>query len=67
MRKELGEAIDTVWFSKAVVSEDKETRTLAITMPTRFMADWVKNNYSHVIRKYAIRPQIKNVTYVYST
>ena len=51
LREELGEAIDTVWFSKAIATKCKETKTLTITMQTRFMADWVRNNYSHVIRR----------------
>ena len=66
LREELGEAIDTVWFSKAVVSEDKETKTLTLTMPTRFMADWIKNNYSHVIRRLARRDRDRNVEYCWN-
>ncbi|AAY62256.1 unknown (plasmid) [Rickettsia felis URRWXCal2] len=50
LREELGEAVDETWFSKAEAKECKETKTLTLTMPTRFMSDWVRNNYSHVIR-----------------
>ncbi|WP_305888029.1 DnaA N-terminal domain-containing protein, partial [Rickettsia sp. TH2014] len=49
LREELGEVIDAAWFSKAVAAYYNETKTLTLTMPTRFMADWVRNNYSHVI------------------
>ncbi|MFV9890135.1 DnaA N-terminal domain-containing protein [Rickettsia conorii] len=51
LREELGEAIDAVWFSKAEATDDKEKGMLILTMPTRFMADWVKNNYSHVLKR----------------
>jgi hypothetical protein len=65
LREELGEAIDRVWFSKAEAKECKDTKTLTITMPTRFMADWVKNNYSHVIRRISERCGVKKVEYGY--
>jgi hypothetical protein len=65
LREELGEAIDEVWFSKAVAVECKETKTLTLTMPTRFMADWVRNNYSHVIRRLSEGCGIKMVEYKY--
>ncbi|KJV99908.1 dnaA N-terminal domain protein [Rickettsia amblyommatis str. Darkwater] len=61
--EELGAAIDAVWFSKATVREYQETSTLTLTMPTRFMVDWVRNNYSHVIRRLA--SGCKMVEYVY--
>jgi len=32
-------------------------------MPTRFMADWIKNNYSHVIRRIAGSEGVKMVEY----
>ena len=63
--EELGEAIDTVWFTKAVVFECKDTKTLTLIMPTRFMADWVRDNYSHVIRRISKICGIKSVEYVY--
>ena len=66
LREELGAAIDQAWFSKAVAVECKETKTLALTMPTRFMSDWVRNNYSHVIRILAVECGIKSVTYLYN-
>jgi DNA-binding MarR family transcriptional regulator len=65
LREELGDAIDEVWFSKAVAVEDKEQKTLTLTMPTRFMADWIKNNYSHVIRRVAGSAGIEIVEYGY--
>jgi len=63
--EELGEAIDAAWFSKAKDVECNDTKTLTLTMPTMFMADWVKNNYSHVIRRLASSSVgIKRVEYV---
>jgi len=59
--EELGEAIDKAWFSKAIAKECSKTATL--TMPTRFMADWIKNNYSHVILRLAGNCRIKRVEY----
>ena len=53
LREELGDAIDEVWFSKAVAAHCNDTKTLTLTMPTRFMSDWIRNNYSHVIRRVA--------------
>ncbi len=61
--EELGEHIDRVWFSKAAVKECNDTKTL--TMPTRFMADWIRNNYSHVIRRLALGCGVKRVEYGY--
>ncbi|HJD59046.1 MAG TPA: hypothetical protein LFV92_07960 [Rickettsia endosymbiont of Ceroptres masudai] len=60
-----GNDVDTAWFSKAVAVECNNTKTLTLTMPTRFMADWVRNNYSHVIRRLAASCGIKSVEYLY--
>jgi hypothetical protein len=65
LREELGEAIDEVWFSKAEAKECIETGLLTLTMPTRFMADWVRNNYSHVIRRFSEGCGVKCVEYGY--
>ncbi len=65
LREELGNAIDTAWFSKAVAVECTETNLLTLTMPTRFMADWVRNNYSYVIRRLSERCGIERVEYRY--
>ena len=65
LREELGDHIDQAWFSKAEAKECKETKTLTITMPTMFMADWVRNNYSHVIRRLSERCGVKGVEYGY--
>nr|WP_041472060.1 DnaA N-terminal domain-containing protein [Rickettsia africae] len=65
LREELGEAIDAVWFSKAEATEDKEKGMLILTMPTRFMADWVKNNYSHVLKRLSVGCGINRVEYEY--
>lgn len=61
--EELGEAIDKAWFSKATAKECRATATLTLTMPTRFMADWVRNNYSQVIMRLASGCEIKRVDY----
>ncbi|ODA36640.1 hypothetical protein A8V33_04000 [Rickettsia sp. wb] len=65
LREELGDGIDTAWFSKAVATECKDTKILTLTMQTRFMADWVRNNYSHVIRRISEGCGIKRVEYSY--
>ena len=65
LREELGNHIDQVWFAKAEVKECTETNTITITMPTRFMADWVRNKYSHVIRRLAVWQGVKSVVYNY--
>lgn len=46
-----GNDIDAAWFSKAVAKECTETSLLTITMPTRFMADWLKNHYGYAISR----------------
>ncbi|WP_121543471.1 DnaA N-terminal domain-containing protein [Candidatus Rickettsia colombianensi] len=60
---ELGVDIDKVWFSKAEAKECRDTAILTLTMPTKFMADWVCNNYSHAIRRFAGSVGIKRVEY----
>lgn len=65
LREELGEAIDEVWFSKAEAKECRNTGLLTLTMPTRFMADWTRNNYSHVIRRLSKGCGVKCVEYGY--
>ncbi|MFV9895261.1 MAG: DnaA N-terminal domain-containing protein [Rickettsiales endosymbiont of Dermacentor nuttalli] len=64
--EELGAVIDGVWFSKAETKECRETGTLTLTMPTRFMADWIRNNYSHVIRRLSEGCGVKRVEYGYN-
>nr|ADD74118.1 chromosomal replication initiator protein DnaA-like protein [Rickettsia felis] len=66
LRKELGEHIDQAWFAKAEAKECRNTGLLTLTMPTRFMADWVRNNYSHVIRRLSEGYGIKRVEYGYA-
>nr|AKS10311.1 DnaA-like replication initiator protein [Rickettsia endosymbiont of Ixodes pacificus] len=61
--EELGEAIDTAWFSKAIAVECTETYRLTLIMPTRFMADWIRNNYSHVIKRLSGECGIKRLEY----
>ncbi|WP_341792267.1 DnaA N-terminal domain-containing protein [Rickettsia endosymbiont of Gonocerus acuteangulatus] len=63
VREELGDHIDQAWFAKAEVAECKETKTLTLTMPTRFMADWIRNNYYHVIRRVAGSVGMNSVEY----
>lgn len=64
--EELGEAVDRVWFSKVEATECRATGLLTLTMPTRFMADWVKNNYSHVIRRLSERCGVKILEFRYA-
>ncbi|AFC70403.1 chromosomal replication initiator DnaA (plasmid) [Rickettsia amblyommatis] len=63
--EELGEAMYTAWFEKAVVKECNDTSTLKFTMPARFIADWVRNNYSHVIQRLGSSAGVKRVEYGY--
>ncbi|WP_395476634.1 DnaA N-terminal domain-containing protein [Rickettsia endosymbiont of Pantilius tunicatus] len=65
LREELGDHIDQAWFSKVVAKTCTETNILTLTMPTRFMADWIRNNYSHVIRRMAGSVGIDIVEYGY--
>ncbi|WP_395476632.1 DnaA N-terminal domain-containing protein [Rickettsia endosymbiont of Pantilius tunicatus] len=65
LREELGDHIDQAWFAKASAIECKETKTLTLTMPTRFMAEWIRNNYSHVIRRLSEGCGVKRVEYGY--
>ncbi|MCX4084720.1 hypothetical protein N7281_07900 [Rickettsia hoogstraalii] len=65
LRKELGEVVDEAWFSKAEATECRATGTLTLTMPTRFMSDWTRNNYSHVIRRLSEGCGVKGVEYRY--
>lgn len=65
LREELGEAIDAVWFSKAVAVHCNDTKTLTLTMSTRFMSDWIRNNYLHVIRRLSEGCGVKGVEYRY--
>nr|WP_267881769.1 DnaA N-terminal domain-containing protein [Rickettsia tamurae] len=57
--------MDKAWFSKAAAVGCRETSTLKLTMPTRCMADWIKNNYSHVIKRLANGYGINSVEYGY--
>jgi len=61
--EEFGENKDAAWFARAVAVECNKTATLTLSMPTRFMADWVRNNYSHVIQRLAEGCRIKRVEY----
>jgi hypothetical protein len=65
LREELGAAVDEVWFSKAVATHCNDTKTLTLTMPTRFMADFIRNNYSHVIRRLSEGCGINRMEYGY--
>ncbi|MGX6960309.1 MAG: DnaA N-terminal domain-containing protein [Rickettsia endosymbiont of Pentastiridius leporinus] len=60
-----GNDIDAVWFSKVVASECKETSLLTLTMPTRFMADWLKNNYGYAISRISGVLGVRYIEYNY--
>ncbi|GAA5252531.1 hypothetical protein KNCP2_08190 [Candidatus Rickettsia kedanie] len=66
LREELGVVVDEVWFSKALAVECMETNTLTLTMPTRFIADWIRHNYSHVIRRLSAGCGVDRVVYGYA-
>lgn len=61
--KELGYEIDKAWFSKARVKEDKEMKTLTLSMPTKFMADWLNSRYGHIIYRFATSLGFKFIEY----
>ncbi|WP_040258216.1 DnaA N-terminal domain-containing protein [Rickettsia hoogstraalii] len=42
--QQYGNDIDTAWFSKAEVKECKETGTLILTMPNKFMSYWLQES-----------------------
>lgn len=60
-----GNDIDAAWFSKVVASECKETSLLLLTMPTRFMADWLKNHYGYAISRISGTFSFKYIEYNY--
>lgn len=57
--------IDNACFSRAKAEECDNTATLTLKMPIRFMADWVRNNYSHVILRLASSCGVKIVELEY--
>ncbi|WP_040614936.1 DnaA N-terminal domain-containing protein [Rickettsia endosymbiont of Ixodes scapularis] len=63
--EELGYEIDRAWFSKARVKEDKEMKTLTISMPTKFMADWLKNQYGHIVYRLSSSLGFNFIEYYY--
>nr|WP_012477937.1 DnaA N-terminal domain-containing protein [Rickettsia monacensis]ABQ85884.1 DnaA-like replication initiator protein [Rickettsia monacensis] len=63
--EELGYEIDKAWFSKARVKEDKEMKTLILSMPTKFMADWLKNQYGHIVYRLSSSLGFKFIEYYY--
>ena len=50
IREALGEHTK-LGLQKVEEKECKDTKTLTLTMLTRCMADWVRHNYSYVIRR----------------
>lgn len=44
---EFGHDIDNSWFSKAEATEDRDTSTLKLIMPNKFMADFINNRYGY--------------------
>lgn len=60
-----GNNIDEAWFSKAVAKECTETSLLTLTMPTRFMADWLKNHYGYAISRISGTFSFKYIEYNY--
>lgn len=60
-----GNDIDTAWFSKAVAKECTETSLLTLTMPTKFMADWLKNHYGYAISRISGVLGVRYIEYNY--
>jgi len=63
--EELGRAIDTVWFSKALVTEAKDTNLLTLIMPNKFMSDFIKNRYGYAISRISGTFGFKYIEYNY--
>ncbi|MFP3011469.1 MAG: DnaA N-terminal domain-containing protein [Rickettsia sp.] len=61
--QELGYEIDKAWFSKARVKEDKEMKTLTLSMPTKFMTDWINSRYGHIVYRLAQALGFKFIEY----
>ncbi|WP_230453771.1 DnaA N-terminal domain-containing protein [Rickettsia prowazekii] len=54
-----------MWFSKAAAKECRKIDIITLIMPTRFMAECIRNNYSHVIQRLIGNTVVKRVQYRY--
>ena len=52
LRQHFGDDIDKSWFSKLTSIEEKESGKILLKAPTKFIKDWINNNYSTVIAQY---------------
>ncbi|ARD87028.1 hypothetical protein A3306_07500 (plasmid) [Rickettsia bellii] len=62
---EFGKDIDNSWFSKAIVTESKETGLLGVIMPNKFMSDFIKNRYGYAISRISGTFGFKYIEYNY--
>jgi len=62
---ELGKDIDNSWFSKALVTEARETNLLTLTMPNKFMSDFIKSRYGYAISRISGNFGFKHIEYNY--
>lgn len=46
-----GDAIDKSWFSKLIVEEDEQNKSLTLKASSEFVKDWVEQNYNWLIEK----------------
>ena len=47
----MGSAIDNAWFSKLTADIDEVDRKLTLRAPTKFIRDWIHNNYLRLIEQ----------------
>jgi hypothetical protein len=62
---EFGQDIDNSWFSKALVTEARETNLLTLTMPNKFMSDFIKSRYGYAISRISGTFGFKYIEYNY--
>jgi len=62
---EFGRDIDNSWFSKALVTEAKETSLLTLIMPNKFMSDFIKSRYGYAISRISGTFGFKYIEYNY--
>ncbi|WP_341749484.1 MULTISPECIES: DnaA N-terminal domain-containing protein [unclassified Candidatus Tisiphia] len=51
LKKQLGEFVDKVWFSKLRVEENIDKKILTLYAPSNFTRDWINNKYGYVVRQ----------------
>ena len=56
-----GEATDRNWFSKLEVQQDKDNKKLTLLVSSRFIRDWITQNYIHLIERIFLRAAFQSV------